>query len=159
MWPFLLEGDQVTIAHGASGRHPGALIVFRQQDSLAVHRLLNEFTQHGKPVMLLRGDNNEDVDPLLLMDRYVGRVIAIQRGARLYNVDSPLWAGAGWLIALLGRLPMTFESWTKKGRQQLRPGRQADSSGRLRRAMLRATKPPIRLITFLLWKVARHDQS
>ncbi|HNS38632.1 MAG TPA: hypothetical protein PKJ56_00125, partial [Promineifilum sp.] len=63
LWPFLREGDQVTVVHGDYSHRPGTLIVYRHGDGLAVHRLLRAFTLHGEPVMLLRGDNNARPDP------------------------------------------------------------------------------------------------
>lgn len=158
MWPFLREGDQVTVVHGDYSHRPGTLIVYRHGDGLAVHRLLRVFTLHGEPVMLLRGDNNARPDPPLHQERWVGRVVAIQRSNQVYHVDSPLWVGAGWLIAFLGRMTATLEGWASAGRRRLFPNRPAEGPGRLHQVVLLMSRLPIRLITFVLWKIAPHAQ-
>lgn len=158
MEPFLFAGDELLIIHGKDNIHIGGLIAYRQGDHLVVHRLLRAFQWRGEPMMLLRGDNNDAPDPLILLDRLVGRVSAVHRGGRSYAIETPLWRAGSLLIALLDRFPITFDQWATSMRRRLLPGRPASESGRSRRVLFRVFDIPARLLTHTLWKIARHDR-
>lgn len=158
MEPFLFAGDQVLLRHGEDNIRIGELVAYRQGDTLVVHRLLRVFRLRGERVMLLRGDNNDYPDPLIPMDKLVGRATAVIRGGRTYRIDRPLWRWASCFLALFARFPLTLEQWVGGMRRRWLPGRPAAGSARARRLVGRVFALPGRLLTCMLWKFAPHDR-
>ena len=130
MEPFLIAGDELLIRHGWHNIHTGGLIAYRQGDSLVVHRLLRIFSLRGERVMLLRGDNNNFSDPLIPVDKLVGSVTAVTRGDRTFQIDTPLWIWASFIIAFFARFPLTLEQWIGGMRRRWFPGRRSAKIGR-----------------------------
>ena len=151
MEPCLFAGDRLLIRHGRENIHIGGLIAYRQDDTLVVHRLLRIFTLRGERVMLLRGDNNDRPDPLIPIDKLVGRATAVMREDRIYRIDTPLWRGASLLIALLARFPVTLEQWLGRMRRRWFPDRHAAAPTRV---IVRAFALPGHFLIRLLWKLS-----
>jgi hypothetical protein len=158
MEPFLFAGDQLLIRHGGDNIHTGGLIAYRQEDSLVVHRLLRIFYLRGEKVMLLRGDNNDDPDPLIPIDKLVGCAIAVNRGGKTYQIDTPLWRWTSRLIALFARFPLTLEQWSGGLKRRWFPDYQVAGPAKAHRRKVRSFALPGRFLIFLLWKFSRYDQ-
>lgn len=97
MEPLLRPGDVVEVVHRPGPLHCGDVIVFKQGDSVVVHRLLRQNRKRGR--FLARGDNRLDADPPVTAADVVGRVVAVRRGSRTVRLDTAFWRAAGRLIA------------------------------------------------------------
>jgi hypothetical protein len=107
MQPMLRAGDLVAIEFSPEPLARGDLILFRQGDSLLLHRLLGPARAKGDGVSRLRtrGDGARTLDPPLDPADVVARVVAFDDGvhwrttrsarARRY-ARSVAWHGLGW---------------------------------------------------------------
>jgi hypothetical protein len=95
MRPTVPPGSLLCVEFDPKGLGRGDLVLFRQADYLAVHRLVGYAARDdGRPVLRTRGDNVPAFDPAVDPARVIGRVIAIERdgswrglqsgGARVY---------------------------------------------------------------------------
>jgi hypothetical protein len=99
MIPTLRNGDAVRIALGAGRRRVGDLLVFMQAGSVVVHRYLGRASDPtGRPCLRTRGDGQGNLDPALLSENVLGRVVAIRRGGTWFTLEG---AGARAYAAAL----------------------------------------------------------
>jgi hypothetical protein len=110
MWPFIKDGDAITVAP-LSGGLPGqgSVVTFLRPDTgkLVVHRVVGR----RDDIFLIRGDNAEEVD-LIPAANILGRVTKVERdGKRVYLGLGP----ERHLIASLTRrglfLPLALPVW------------------------------------------------
>jgi hypothetical protein len=110
MMPTLSPGDLVAVDFSPAEPRRGEILLFRQVDYLAVHRLLGTARLRDDSTCLrTRGDGRHRLDPPLDRSRVHGRVVAVLKGngwrdmqsgaARLYGTALALhdlaWAAAG----------------------------------------------------------------
>ncbi len=80
MRPILPPESLLCVDFAPNGLHAGDLLLFRQGQYLAVHRLLYRSTdRQGQPCLRTRGDNVPALDPPVDLSRVIGRVTAIRR--------------------------------------------------------------------------------
>jgi hypothetical protein len=95
MLPTLAEGQEVAVDLAADPLRPGELLLFRQHDYLAIHRLVGTGRRlDGRPCLRTRGDGRSALDPPLNREDVRGRIVAVReaggwrdltaRRARLY---------------------------------------------------------------------------
>jgi signal peptidase len=98
MIPFLKPGDKVVVqqARPAAFRI-GDLVVARRKGEFITHRLV----RIGKDEWYTKGDRCRYLDPPLLEDTIVGKVIEIDRLGRNINLQTNYWRLTN---ALLGRV-------------------------------------------------------
>jgi hypothetical protein len=127
MLPTFRPGQRLAVEFGPSRLRRGDLLVFRQADYLAVHRLLGSArSADGRAYLRTRGDGVLGLDPPLAPADVVGRVLAAEasagwwdlrgRPARLYALGVAChdlgWGACGALARALDR----------SGRLRLRDG-------------------------------------
>lgn len=156
MEPCLFAGDQLLIRHGRDKIKVGGLIAYRKGDSLVVHRLLRIFDLRGEKVMLLRGDNNDYPDPLVPVDRLIGRATALTREGRTYQIETPLWILASLIIAFFARFPLTLEQWVGAVWRRWFPNRHVAGVSKKHPLVMKTLALPGHFLIFLLWKFSKH---
>jgi signal peptidase I len=111
MTPFIRDGDLLTIAPlGVLRPHPGDVVAFTYPDTerMAIHRVV----ARKDPGWLVRGDNCQAADGVVLAENVLGRVVRVERGTR--TVRLAVGAG-GRCIALLNRgngLTVLKKAWS-----------------------------------------------
>lgn len=100
MWPFIKDGDIVTISpiQGTTPRI-GDIIVFTRPESkvLVVHRIVGK----RGTMVLAKGDCNTDPDGWIPLANLLGRVVQIKRRGKLHLLSL---GPERYLIALLTRV-------------------------------------------------------
>jgi hypothetical protein len=110
MLPHLSGGDAVLAAPRVARPWRGDLVLYRQGDYWVVHRFLGSATaRDGGEGLRTRGDGRNALDPCLVPEDVLARVVALRRGgvwrslvsgpagfyARLMAWHDLFWAGAG----------------------------------------------------------------
>lgn len=155
MWPCIIPGDKLLIVHGWDGVRPGALVAYRQNGKLIVHRLIHIFSNGSDKQLLLKGDNCPLPDPIVSANKLVGWVYAVQRGEKIYQLDTPVWQFVSSMIVLLARLSLGVEGRARNAKRKwfndLSPG----VFRGIYRIMLWILSLPGRYLTRLVWKLLR----
>lgn len=112
MSPSLGEGDRIALRFGVEKPRHGSLLVFRQADSLVVHRYLGRVRLgDGTRGYRMRGDGKIDLDAPVPRERLIGQVRAVchdgewwdlqRTTARLYARalawHDLSWSSAAWV--------------------------------------------------------------
>ncbi len=88
MQPMLIEGDLVLVAPSRDVM-VGDVIVYRRQEELVTHRLLEiEFAASGERILHAKGDHVLSMDAPIPDAELIGRVVSIRRGSRNQNLDT-----------------------------------------------------------------------
>jgi hypothetical protein len=118
MRPTLRPGQMLEVEFSPGPTARGDMLIFRQGETLLVHRLLGPARPHeGRPRLRTRGDGVLSLDPPLDLDRIVGRVVACEhregwrstrrRPARVYGWclawHGLFWAAVGVVLCRLDR--------------------------------------------------------
>jgi hypothetical protein len=97
MRPFICDGDVLLVRPGLETR-PGDVVLCRPGDGrLLAHRVTRVDRQSRQCSMLLQGDACPWSDGLVSLDNVLGRVVAVERGARKIRLDAGLPRWLGWL--------------------------------------------------------------
>jgi signal peptidase I len=108
MAPTLLPGTRLKVRCGIapSSLGVGEIVVFRNEDSLVIHRLVA--VGNGEPKRYTcKGDNNPDCDTPITGDRIIGRVVEIRPPAALTR-----------LRKRLGHLLLSYRRRAASGRRE-----------------------------------------
>lgn len=119
MLPTLVEGQIVFVDFAPGRLQRGDVVLFRLDDLLIVHRLVGEVRRRdGRHYYRARGDGRIHLDPPIVPERIVGRVVALcnangwwsirGRAARTYAWflawHALSWAAAGVLARVVDRV-------------------------------------------------------
>jgi hypothetical protein len=151
MYPFLLPDDTLLIAHGCGQVHPGELLAFRRGKTLVVHRLLQIYKDGSVMTLLLKGDNCDQPDPIILADQVVGRVDAIQRGEVRVDLGAPSWRIASCAIAGSARLGLFIDRWGRCMKRHFVGHKPNSLTASIRRVILALFSIPGRVLSWMLW--------
>ena len=109
MVPHLYGGDAVLVVPLGRPPAPGDLLLYRQQDYWVVHRCLGAATgPDGAPGFRTRGDGRNVLDPHLLSDNNLARVVALRRAGQWSSLQGSsargyarcmAWHGLCWAAA------------------------------------------------------------
>jgi signal peptidase I len=101
MLPTLPPGSVLCVEFAPADLVRGDLLLFRQANYLAVHRLVGHTRRpDGQPRLRTRGDNAAVFDPPVDHSRVVGRVIALRRDGSWRDFRSGRARAYGSLLAL-----------------------------------------------------------
>jgi signal peptidase I len=102
MRPMLGSGSKVLVQFGATEYRVGDIVVFRQGETLTIHRIVRITYRHGDEMYETKGDSSFNLDPSLLNERdAIGKVVGIVRGGRTVSVESGWPWHAGRALAYL----------------------------------------------------------
>ena len=90
MRPFVRDGDVVEVEPiGESSIRRGDVVLFREaEDRVLVHRVIQLGPRDRPDGLLTKGDAVVHPDEPVVRDRVLGRVVAVERGARRVRLDS-----------------------------------------------------------------------
>jgi hypothetical protein len=113
MWPSIRDGDRILIEPvRLSTLRIGDVIVYDDGRKVVAHRLIRIGQQGAEVRFTAKGDCLRGPDPPLASASVAGRVVAVERGRRRLNLDSPwrrLWALA--LVLFGAQVPVLLRLW------------------------------------------------
>jgi hypothetical protein len=124
MVPLIQTGDRLWVEHKLGGIRRGSIVVFWRDGQLMAHRVLSSCPGSTER-WWTKGDNTDHCDPPVAIHELVGRVLAVQHGARCIELDAAYWRALGWCVAAAGRLACAGEIALTA-----QPAGQTDSTGR-----------------------------
>ena len=101
MYPFIRHGDVIEVEPvEASAVRVGDVIFCRDEvDRFVTHRVVKRGKAHSQGALVTKGDWTSRADPLVHPEQVLGRVVAIERGAkrirlntRMQRLTQVLWA-------------------------------------------------------------------
>ena len=97
VWPGdILEVRRVPVAEIV----PGQLALFKRDGRLFAHRVVKQISEHGRILLVTRGDRLRKTDRPVLPEELLGRVAAIERGNRRLVLPATLRAPvASWILS------------------------------------------------------------
>ena len=114
MFPFFLEGDQITLASYKNTEPKiGDIIVFFQGERLIIHRLIQiqKNTSKGTPRYILKGDNQQTADSPVEKEKIFGKAVLIHRGSNTIKLDSPQALASQILLAYMSFLDLKLRTY------------------------------------------------
>jgi len=99
----LIEAHDKVIAESVRrrGLRRGALVVFREAESLIVHRIVRKIDKDGQVLICQLGDNGS-AHSWVREEDVLGRVLAVVKGRKLIPLDGPMALLAASGIRLMG---------------------------------------------------------
>jgi ribosomal protein S18 acetylase RimI-like enzyme len=116
MVPFIRDGDLLTVqSAGVATLRVGNVILYRvDEERLAAHRVVGQRVEGACLILVVRGDAITGPGEEVATDRVLGRVVRVQRGARMLDLDRCARCAAArlWVAAApLG--PLSLEGLRK----------------------------------------------
>jgi signal peptidase I len=100
MRPTLRPDQMLAVDFAPEGLARGDMLVFRQGETLLVHRLVGPARPlEGRRRLKTRGDGVGDPDPPVELDRVVGRVVAFEDDGRLMTTRRRPARAYAWCLA------------------------------------------------------------
>lgn len=92
MWPDLRNGDELRLKRiDFDAIQAGDIVLFHNEHVLVAHRVLKTYTESGRAMLLVKGDNRTFADPPIFYEQIVGRVDEASRhGKVIYRRDKNL---------------------------------------------------------------------
>ena len=101
MYPFIHDGDILTVQPArAETLRLGEIAFYRTRgDQLAAHRIIRLDAQEGRVWLTTRGDASLDGAELVVAEQVLGRVVDLQRGAKVVRLDQGFqkWLALLWI--------------------------------------------------------------
>ncbi|MFM8312934.1 MAG: S24/S26 family peptidase [Deltaproteobacteria bacterium] len=114
MFPYFLEGDQITIASYKNTKPKiGDVVVFFQGDRLILHRLIQiqRIPSESCPKYIPKGDNSQSADPSIEREKIFGKAVLIHRGSHKIKLDSTKAFATQILIAYKSFLGLKLRNY------------------------------------------------
>jgi len=90
MHPFIKDGSVITVSHLSYKKvRIGDIAVFKLPDKLCVHRIIGSKNEKGVSFFLEKGDNFFAVNQIPT-EKLIGKVVSIQNGEEIINLEAPL---------------------------------------------------------------------
>ncbi len=101
MRPFIRDGDVLLVRPGLEIRLGDVVLCRAGEGRLLAHRVTRVDRQSHPCSIVLQGDACPWPDGKLPLDNVLGRVVAVERGARRIRLDAglPRWLGRLWILA------------------------------------------------------------
>ncbi|HET9995123.1 MAG TPA: S24 family peptidase [Candidatus Acidoferrum sp.] len=102
MLPWVRPGD-IALIRMVSGENVrcGDVVLFRREDHLFVHRIVEKRGSLDAAELLSKGDAQPASDGVVGEQELLGRVVRIYRGGRRINLDTPVQLALGVFISQL----------------------------------------------------------
>ena len=108
MHPLIKQGDSIRIEKCAPGALAiGDIITFKKDAAYFTHRVLWVKKKDNSIILITKGDNEINVDPLVSPNHIVGKAVAIKRTNRKLHLETPYWRFVNRLLGFLFLLEMT----------------------------------------------------
>lgn len=98
MLPMIRSGDFLLVEPDCANIRRGDIMVFRFGHELVTHRVISLKDEESGLWYVTKGDNRLWADPDVAASEIIGRVLAIKRGNRHFDLDNRTWRIASWLI-------------------------------------------------------------
>ncbi len=91
MYPTLKEGDTGLVEKcSVDELKKGDIIVFRLNNNLIAHRLIEIKNINNTKVFIAKGDKNSYYDKPVVANEIIGKLVSIQRNNSIININNPL---------------------------------------------------------------------
>lgn len=93
MYPFIRDGDILTVQPiEIETLTIGDVAFYRSAwDRVIVHRIVEKKITNGQCVLIMRGDSGLNTNEHVPVDQVLGRVMSIQRGQKIIQLDDKFW--------------------------------------------------------------------
>jgi signal peptidase I len=126
MLPWVRPGDLAVIRIISSENvRCGDIILFRRENHLCVHRIVEKRDSLGAAELLPKGDAHPTPDGVIREQELLGRVVRIYRGGRRINLDTPGHLALGVFISQLSLYSRFWYPLAKFAAIVTRPARRA----------------------------------
>jgi signal peptidase I len=104
MVPLLKVGDDIQLAPASAQElTPGEIVVLETRDGLLAHRFLGLDSKQEMSILVTKGDRLGKLDPPIISDKLIGRVISRRRGRQTIYLDKGIAKFINHLLYLLSR--------------------------------------------------------
>jgi signal peptidase I len=126
MLPWVRPGD-IAFVRKISSEHVrcGDIVLFRREDHLFVHRIVENRGSLDAAELLSKGDAHPASDGIVEEQELLGRVVRIYRGGQRINLDAPAQLALGVLISQLSLYSRFWYPLAKFAAMVTRPARRA----------------------------------
>jgi signal peptidase I len=102
MWPFLRDGDTVTVKPCSRDARTGDIVVYFAGEVLLIHRVVKAKRTPAGTVLRTKGDFALSLDPAAVTEAdLIGKAVAVQRGKAHIDLESATAKVCGSLVAAL----------------------------------------------------------
>ena len=99
MQPLINPGEKVVAKRGPAEEFQcGNIILFEKGGILCIHRLLAK--KRGGTLYITKGDKGNFWDEPLSVEQILGKVVTIEKGSRIMDLEKRSWRIINWLLAL-----------------------------------------------------------
>jgi signal peptidase I len=138
MLPWVRPGDIALIRMiSRENVRCGDVVLFRRQDHLFVHRIVEKRGSLDAAELLSKGDAHPASDGVIGEQELLGRVVRIYRGGRRINLDAPSQLALGVFISQLSLHSRFWYSLAKFAAIVTRPARRVMKALHLSNAVIR----------------------
>ena len=90
MFPTLRPGDKVIVKPFPEGEipKPGSVVVYRDNNSLVIHRMVEIQNNNGEYIFITRGDSRMGNDLPLGRQKLIGQAVTYKRGEKVQQVKN-----------------------------------------------------------------------
>jgi signal peptidase len=119
MYPFIQDGDVLTVQHvEIDALNSGDVAFYRSAgDRVVAHRVVGKNVINGQLIVTMRGDSVLDTNEHIAADHVLGKVVSIQRGQKIMQLDDTFWKLAShlWITSYpLGAAVLKTETKSKQ---------------------------------------------
>ena len=106
MYPFIRNGAMLEVHPvTAVAIRPADIILYhRENHRLIAHRVIGRTHKQYTTELLVRGDADPSNHEIVSLESVLGRVVCVQRGGKIFVLDSGLWHWLGLLWIVLSPL-------------------------------------------------------
>jgi signal peptidase I len=99
MSPLIKNGDLVIIRHAKDSVGVGSIIAYRKAQQIITHRVIQVHKEYDKTTFITKGDFNLHSDTPVSEEEVIGKVIAVEKGKRIFYLDTKVWRVVGYILA------------------------------------------------------------
>jgi signal peptidase I len=101
MAPLIKHGDTMVVEHGSRDLHSGDVVIFKTQDKILAHRLIQVKKRSEGKVFICKGDNCRTFDQPFDADHILGKVVEVKsKNGHLYY-KSACWRFLNYFLMIL----------------------------------------------------------
>jgi signal peptidase I, archaeal type len=97
MRPIINNDDIVVIKHSSDGVGIGTIILYKNEQKLIAHRIVQRKKKDSSILYVSKGDSSRCFDPIIKQEQIIGKVVAIKKNKSTIYLNNNFW----WLIGIL----------------------------------------------------------